>query len=119
MRLFSRDRKRLGIVYVLLFESGEYYIGSTRQLKSRLHNHSRKQRFPYILLESYAYLCNDRDLRGFEDAVTEDYIDSFGLESVRGGKYVNPTILPPQYYEEVQPNEYEFNFNLKYKESII
>jgi len=95
----SRDLRRLLTencpsgrlcVYVLLLKNAHFYVGLTQKLKKRVLQHytgagaawTRK----YQPLEVLEVFPNGSFL--MENKVTRDYMNRYGKDRVRGGKYV-------------------------------
>lgn len=77
-------------IYVLQLQSNKYYIGKTKNLKSRLDDHfvncigsewTNKYR-PLQIVEVFGE-CDAFD----EDKITKKYMSKYGIENVRGGAY--------------------------------
>lgn len=76
-------------IYVLALEEGKYYIGKTKNLKSRLDQHftsygsewTRKYK-PIDVVETIDD-CDDLD----EEKYTLKYMNKYGVDNVRGGSF--------------------------------
>ena len=76
-------------VYVLALEEGKYYVGKTKNLKSRLDQHftsygsewTRKYK-PIDVVETIDD-CDDLD----EEKYTLKYMNKYGVDNVRGGSF--------------------------------
>jgi predicted GIY-YIG superfamily endonuclease len=79
-------------VYVLRLEDDFYYVGITYNLNQRMSQHwtgvgARFTRLHKpIEVIKVVYPANERDI---ENKITREYIQLFGKEKVRGGKYLN------------------------------
>jgi GIY-YIG catalytic domain len=87
-------------IYVLQLEHGKYYVGKTTQPNVRLDAHSQgagstwtKMHKPIKLLRLIPD-CDDYD----EDKYTRFYMDKYGIENVRGGSFVTPTLAENLYW---------------------
>jgi hypothetical protein len=78
-------------IYVLELEEGKYYVGKTNNPHFRLENHFNlngsewtKKYKPIRVLELKPN-CDDYD----EDKITRKYMDTYGINNVRGGSFVS------------------------------
>lgn len=78
-------------IYILKLEHEKYYIGKTNNPQFRLENHFNlngsewtKIHKPISILELRSN-CDDYD----EDKITKQYMDKYGIDSVRGGSFVS------------------------------
>ena len=85
-------------IYLLHLEYGKKYIGKTVDINKRMNQHfygygsevTKKFRpISYEILDScYGYFADD-----LENNYTREFINIYGYENVRGGKYVNSKTL--------------------------
>jgi hypothetical protein len=77
-------------IYVLKLEQGKYYIGKTSSPKFRLETHFKSygsawtNKYKPIKVIELIPNCDDYD----EDKYTKIYMDKYGIDSVRGGSFV-------------------------------
>ena len=87
-------------IYVLELEKGKYYVGKTNNLQKRLVDHERglerasewTKLYHYQKLMSVSPMTSDFD----EDKVTKEMMCKYGIDNVRGGKYVRVHLSPEE-----------------------
>lgn len=78
-------------IYVLKLKYGKYYVGKTTNPRFRLENHFRNtgsawtQKYKPMKVEELIPNCDDYD----EDKITRQYMDTYGINNVRGGSFVS------------------------------
>lgn len=85
-------------LYVLECEDDCYYVGQTNDLVNRFRQHKEQgdegsvwtsNHKPIRIIEEWNIEnYSNEDAINFEDKLTIEYINKFGWESVRGGKYI-------------------------------
>lgn len=90
-------------LYVLILESNIFYIGETVQFFKRMCKHFSLNDKNYVDIELkypaksvYEVIpLKDADKRKrllYEDALTMEYVNKYGIYNVRGGRFSNPDI---------------------------
>ena len=78
------------LIYCLELEEGKYYVGMTYNFNLRFAQHlagsGAKWTKLYKPLRVAEIICTEVD-RKMEDTVTKRYIDTYGVENVRGGSW--------------------------------
>ena len=81
-------------VYILQLEKGKYYVGSTKTPYKRISEHFKnngaawtKKYKPIEIIE----VIQDCDIYD-EDKYTRKYMDTYGIDNVRGGSYCTMTL---------------------------
>ena len=78
-------------IYILELEQGKYYVGKTTEPNFRINTHFNSNgsvwtsRYRPIKLLELIPNCDDYD----EDKYTKMYMDTFGIDNVRGGSFVS------------------------------
>ena len=91
-------------IYILKLENNKWYVGFTRNIKQRLHKHlntksggqSKGKWTRYNKAISAKY--SGPGSRNLEDELTLVYMQKYGINNVRGGKWVNSILK----YKQVQ-----------------
>ncbi|EEM8427503.1 hypothetical protein DFQ98_08840 [Salmonella enterica subsp. enterica serovar Essen] len=87
------------MVYVLSLEDGYYYVGYTTNVEHRYQQHLSGEGAQWTKVHKPISIIEIRE-GGFEEetAVTLEYIEKYGINKVRGGKFINYSsakYLPP------------------------
>jgi hypothetical protein len=80
-------------IYVLELEQGKYYVGKTNDPQFRIQTHFNNntggsvwtKRFKPVRVLELIPDCDDYD----EDKYTKKYMDTYGIDNVRGGSFVS------------------------------
>lgn len=78
-------------IYVLELEQGKYYVGKTNDPQFRIQTHFNAsgsawtKRFKPVRVLELIPDCDDYD----EDKYTKKYMDTYGIDNVRGGSFVS------------------------------
>jgi len=85
-------------VYALQLHKGKYYVGSTKHFSSRLQAHQNGRGSAWT--QHYGYLrihhVWERASLFEEDKQVLEYMHTYGVHNVRGGKYSNPILTETQ-----------------------
>lgn len=90
-------------IYVLLCKQGKYYVGCSGDFISRLHEHMTgigsewTRKYIPIRVVLLRDMISDFD----EDSVTKEYMMKYGIDNVRGARYVEVT-LPDDSKESIK-----------------
>jgi predicted GIY-YIG superfamily endonuclease len=79
----------MDLVYALVLENGNYYIGRTSNLNQRLVQHRQDMASAWTRLHRMIRIdCVwEADNDFMEDNIVREYMLSFGIDRVRGGSY--------------------------------
>jgi hypothetical protein len=78
-------------IYVIQLEKGKYYIGKTNNPQFRLESHFNSNGSEWTKIYKPLRVieikpnCDDYD----EDKITQQYMDKYGINNVRGGSFVS------------------------------
>lgn len=82
------------VIYILLLETGRYYIGMTNNLKKRFKDHTEGKGSEWT--RKYPPLSIIRTIRSSnpfdEDKYVKEYMSLYGIHKVRGGSYVTENL---------------------------
>ena len=99
-------------MYELKLEGGCFYIGITKSLKRRLGQHkkgkgaafTKRNHYLKCLKVTKLFTSSKKIAAQFEDAMTLRYIDRYGLDRVRGGRYAQSGIWDTKTQEIMYSN---------------
>ena len=79
-------------IYILKLEQNKYYIGKTNNIDKRILQHKNNSRFSAAWTKKYKYISTDNIILNAspfdEDRYTLEYMDKYGIDNIRGGRYV-------------------------------
>lgn len=92
-------------LYVLKLEKGKWYIGKSANVERRYEQHLTGKGAKWTQLHKPVQLVLKRPLRSSrdEDITTQQYIDMYGANNVRGGSYCQ--VEPITYYESEEEDD--------------
>lgn len=85
-------------IYILELQHNKYYVGKTSNPRFSLEDHYVSETCAWtrlyrpILVRELIPDCDTYD----EDKYTKMYMERYGIDNVRGGSYLQPTLSPSQ-----------------------
>jgi predicted GIY-YIG superfamily endonuclease len=85
-------------IYILELNAGKYYIGRTRDLGRRFMDHKDGRGSAWTRQHGGCKLIELRELKNpfDEDMITLEYMNTYGMDNVRGGSYVTNVLTDQQ-----------------------
>jgi predicted GIY-YIG superfamily endonuclease len=90
-------------IYILKLQNGKWYIGKTNNVFTRYaqHKEGRGSAWTRIHKPIKVHFSYEQKSPFDEDKTTKEYMAKYGIQNVRGGAFVKPT-LPNNVVQELQ-----------------
>lgn len=91
-------------LYVLSLEDNKWYVGRTGNIERRFEQHMKGEGAKWTFLHKPIKIFETRELKSdaYEDEVTLDYMETYGMRNVRGGQFCSVE-LKPWDIKKIQP----------------